>query len=184
MIFAAINTIKTELNNYISCELGNISEILSADTSSSGTNAEIIISLINIEENRISRDPQNFIKKSTGIILKNPAIHLNLSLLFTSIKKGSGYESSITNVQKVIEFFQIKSVFDHINTPALDPGIEKLILDMVSMNLEQLNQLWSIIGNKYCPSVIYKMRMVTIDSVTDQQAPIIKEVEARHELIN
>jgi hypothetical protein len=50
-------------------------------------------------------------------------------------------------------------------------GIEKLILEMNSLNFDQLNQLWSIIGGKYQPSVVYRMRMVTVDSVTDERKP-------------
>ena len=86
-------------------------------------------------------------------------------------------------MQEVIQFFQAKYVFDHLNTPNLDAGIEKLVLEMMSFNLDQLHQLWSMLGGKYHPSVEYKMRMITVDSVTDQAGPLIKEIEAQHHLI-
>ena len=82
MIFESIDIIRQELkNNAINADVGNISEIVN-DPNNNGINADVIISLINIEENRISRDPNNFIRKDSGIILKNPAIHLYLTLLF------------------------------------------------------------------------------------------------------
>ena len=86
-------------------------------------------------------------------------------------------------MQEVIQFFQAKYVFDHLNTPNLDAGIEKLVLEMMSFNLDQLHQLWSMLGGKYHPSVAYKMRMITVDSVTDQAGPLIKEIDAQHHLI-
>lgn len=183
MIFQAIDIIKAELTNAgISVALGNIGEIVSGSDSNHGVNADIIISLINIEENRISRDPLPYKRDDSGIRMKNPAIHLNLTLLFTSVKHSGGYESSLQNIQQIIEFFQKKYVFDHINTPALDTGIEKLILELLSLNLEQLHQLWSMLGGKYHPSVAYKMRMVTIDKDTGISGPLIKEIEANYHL--
>ena len=175
MIFQAVDIIRSQLtNNAIPAELGNIGEILSSNTHSADTN--IIISLINIEENRVSRDTQNFIRNGTGISYKNPAVNLYLTLLFTSVRDNGGYGLALQSIQNLIGFFQHKYVFDHINTPELDPGIDKLILEMISMNVEQLQLLWSMLGGKYHPSVAYRMRMVTIDSVGDETGFPITEV--------
>src|SRR5438105_5158471 len=153
MIFPAIDIVRQELiNNGVNADLGNISEIIN-DLNNNGVNADIIISLINIEENRISRDPNNFIRKDGGIILKNPAVHLYLTLLFTSVRRAGGYGLSLQDLQNVVSVFQKKFVFDHDNTPALDPNIEKLILDMISLNLQQLHEIWSVLGARYFPSV-------------------------------
>src|SRR5680860_584801 len=162
MIFPALDIIRLELSNSgIEAELGNIGEILSNNVNAADSN--IILSLINIEENRVSRDPHNYMRNGTELLLKNPAINLYLTVLFTSIRPESGYGLALQSLQQVIEFFQNKYVFDHSNTENLDPGIEKLILEMISLNLEQLQQLWSMLGGKYHPSVAYKMRMITID---------------------
>lgn len=180
MIFPAINIIQTELNRVVSAEAGNIGEILSGNHDAG---KDIIISLINIEENRISRESHNYVRTDTGITLKNPALHLNLTLLFTSVKHDAGYEMALTNIQHVIEFFQSKSVFDHTNTSNLNNGIEKLILEMMTLNLEQLQQLWSMLGGKYHPSVVYRMRMVTIDTSKGENVLPIKEIESNYFLI-
>lgn len=175
MIFEATDIIRTELiNSGIGAELGNIGEILGSSTHSADTN--IIISLINIEEDRVSRDPQNFIRHGTGVIYKNPAVNLNLTLLFTAVRDNGGYGLALQSLQNLIAFFQRKYVFDHLNTPALNVGIEKLILEMISMNVEQLQLLWSMLGGKYHPSIAYKMRMITIDSLSDQTGNPINEI--------
>ncbi len=176
MIFPAVDIIRQELiNNSVNAALGNISEIAN-DISASGVNADVIISLINIEENRMSRDPNNYIRKDAAIIIKNPAVHLNLTLLFTSVRQVGAYGLSLQDLQNVIGFFQRKYVFDHANTPGLNANIERLVLEMVSLNLQQLNEIWSVLGGRYFPSVVYRMRMVTIDSVTDLEGPPVKEV--------
>ncbi|MDQ6763554.1 MAG: DUF4255 domain-containing protein [Bacteroidota bacterium] len=187
MIFQAIDIIHKELNKElnllsppVTAEVGNIGEILA--TNNQGSDKDIIISLINIEENRISRDPRNYLRTETGMLMKNPAVHLNITLLFTSVKLDTGYQFALQNIQHVIEFFQNKYVFDHINTPDLDAGIEKLILEMISFNLEQLHQLWSMLGGKYHPSAAYRMRMITIDNAAGVPGPLIKEIEANYHL--
>ena len=185
MIFPAVNIIKQELNSSfaaahlnIHVELGNISEILS-DLNANLDDTAIIISLINIEENRISRDPNNYVRVGNGIVVKNPAVHLYLSLLFTAIRQTSNHfnDQALQDLQEVIAFFQKKFVFDHSNTENLDPNIERLILDMVSLNLQQMHEIWSVLGGKYFPSVVYRMRMVTIDYESRQEGPLIKEIE-------
>jgi hypothetical protein len=180
MIFQALKFIRTQLNTTgLVSELGNIGELLSGQGGlAANTNADVIISLVNIEENRISRDPRNYRQNGTGILLKNPAVHLYLTLLFTATRSDA-YELALKNLQSVIQFFQHKCVFDAATAPGLDQGIEKLVLDMVSINLEALNQLWSILGSRYQPSVIYKMRMITIDSVTEEPGSVVQEIETK-----
>ena len=183
MIFAAINLIRSELNSSplgIISELGSVGELVSNGDINNNTDSNIIITLVNIEENRMSRDPLNYFKSGTDLFLKNPAMHLNLTLLFTATRSEGAYGAAMRNIQHVVEFFQEKYVFDQTNTPGIDPGIEKLVLEMVSVNMEQLNHLWSILGGRYQPSVVYKMRMVTIDSVTRKLAGIVKEIETKY----
>jgi hypothetical protein len=178
VIFQAIDCIQKQLNPAIvNAVAGSIGEILTDGGNNPINDADIIISLVNIEENRISRDPRNYVHTGTDTFLKNPAMHLNLTLLFTALRSESAYGLALQNLQRVIEFFQGKYVFDHNNTPLLNAGIEKLILEMVTMNIEQLNHLWIINGGRYQPSVMYGMRMITIDSITNVQMPAIKEVQ-------
>ena len=181
MIFEAIDCIQKELSPAIvNAVAGNISEILTAGGANPINDVDIIISLVNVEENRLSRDPRNYVQNGNDIFYKNPAIHLNLTLLFTVLRSEAAYGPALQNLQRVILFFQGKSVFDHNNTPGLDARIEKLILEMVTMDLEQLNHLWAITGCRYQPSVMYCMRMITFDSVTTLRPGIISEVETRY----
>ena len=178
MILPALNVIRAELNNnvpQIRTELASIGEVI-ANNAQPNNNPDIIISVINIEENRISRDPRNYLKSGNDIFPKNPAIHLHLTLLFTALRADGAYTIALQNLQRLINFFQNRYVFDNLNTP----GLEKLIMEMVSINLEQLNHLWSIAGGRYQPSVVYKMRMVTIDTAPGPAGNVIREIETNY----
>jgi len=177
MIFQAISFIQQQLNDHVGTVAANIGEIVAETAPMPGQGTNIVLTLINTEENRISRDPRNYQRVGTDLLVKNPPVHLNLTLLFTAIRRGDApYDNALINLQAVIQFFQRQYVFDHTNSTGLDPGIEKLVLEMMTINLEQLNHLWSIMGGRYFPSVVYKMRMVTIDSVTEQGGGIVREI--------
>jgi Pvc16 N-terminal domain len=46
------------------------------------------------------------------------------------------------------------------------------------MSFEQTNHLWSVLGGKYFPSVMYKVRQVTLnEDVTISESGFIKEVQ-------
>jgi hypothetical protein len=178
MILPALNIIRAELNNNvppISTELASIGEVI-ANNAQPNNNPDIIISLVNVEENRISRDPRNYLKSGNDVFPKNPAVHLYLTLLFTATRSDTSYTIALQNLQRLINFFQNRYVFDNLNTQ----GLDKLIMEMVSINLEQLNHLWSIAGGRYQPSVVYKMRMVTIDTAPGPAGNVIKEIENKY----
>jgi hypothetical protein len=45
------------------------------------------------------------------------------------------------------------------------------------MNFEQVNHLWSTLGGKYLPSVLYKMKLVTIADQDNQiEGGLITEI--------
>ena len=58
---------------------------------------------------------------------------------------------------------------NHQNAPDLVDPVEKLVFEMVNLNIQELSQIWGVHGGKYLPSVLYKTRMVTIseDIISD-----------------
>jgi hypothetical protein len=139
-----------------------------------------ILTLVNIEEDRISKSPENFRRDGDRIIYKNPKLYLNLYCLFSV--NHSTYDTSLQYLSLILQFFQYRNVINHANSPSsgsikLDEKIEKLVFDMISMNFEQVNHLWGTLGGKYLPSVLYKVRMVTIeDDTPDSVATAISGV--------
>ena len=185
MIDNALKIIANEVNKYLVRKLdpdrdptatkriatGNVTKVLEPDAAGSrsdSTSAPGILSLVNLEEERDSK-PNNFVRVNDKIEYRNPKINLNLYCLFAM--NHPSYDTSLQYLSLVIQFFQYRSVIDHKNTPpenglALDPKINKLIFDLISMNSEQVNHLWATLGGKYLPSVLYKVRMITIEDDT------------------
>lgn len=186
ILLDAIEFLQKELINYLSqklrmtpevyAEIGNLAFANDPGNSNNNNlNNTVVISLVNVEEDRVSKKPDNVYRSPSGVTYKNPEIHLNLYILFSANK--TGYGTALENLSYIIQFFQYNNVFSADNFPEFPLNIEKLIPDMVSLNFEQLNQLWSFLGGKQVPSVMYKFRMVVIDEGTKQsEGTMIKEI--------
>jgi hypothetical protein len=131
--------------------------------------------LVNIEEDRISKSPENYVRQDNNLIYKNPKIYLNLYALFAV--NLSSYPESLKRLSFIIQFFQYQNVFTPLGSPGLPAGIEKLILDLNTLSFQDMNNLWGILGSKYLPSVMYKIRMISISEEFSQgNAPLLHEI--------
>ena len=157
--------------------LGNVAALSDAGN----TEPNVILSLINIEEEVLLRNPETFLR-TPAPVYRNPPIYLNVTVIFGAYQpnkndSGQNYEESISKIQKVIGFFQRRNVFDKSEFNDLPDGIENLRISLVNLSLDQLHQLWSILGGKYVPSVVYKMRMVIIDeAIEGPEVPLITQI--------
>ncbi len=131
------------------------------------------LTLINIEEERINKPQTTTRTVADGqVVVLNPDLHLNLYLLFSA--NFTDYLTSTRYLSAIIGLFQGQNVFTPESAPSMDPGIERLVVDLYSLNLEQQNHLWGYLGGKYLPSVVYKARLVRIQEnlVRREGAPI------------
>lgn len=196
MINEALNLLKNEINVYLDLKNGNpIGEkliVLSNVALGSGDWAippqKLGISLINVEEEKVFKDQQTQFRNSAGQYEQyNPELKLNLYVLICSnyvndpqVADDTKYEQGLRQLSSVISFFQGKNVFTPENTPVMAnveyQYLKKLVIELYSYSFEQQFNFWSILGAKYLPSVLYKVRMLTYQErlVQSQNSPITK----------
>jgi hypothetical protein len=83
-------------------------------------------------------------------------MHFNTTLIFGAYLPNTNnlttnYEESVSKIQRIIGFFQRQSVFDRSLFPDLPAGIEKLVFELVSLNLEQLPTSGRCLGGSTFP---------------------------------
>jgi hypothetical protein len=144
--------------------LFNVSQ-LGSDTDAADDTKNAFLTLVNIEEDRISKSQENYVRKNDRIVFQQPKVHLNLYLLFSA---NLDYTESLKRISLIIQFFQHRSVFTPLTSPSLPAGIDELILDLYTANFQDLNNLWGVMGSRYLPSVMYKMRLITISEDLEQ----------------
>ncbi|HMP91423.1 MAG TPA: DUF4255 domain-containing protein [Phnomibacter sp.] len=186
MIDKALAFIGQEVNKYFDVrfgantekhvKLGNVARLTdneSAQTPPTG----VVFGVVNIEEDRISKSPDNFRKVGQDKIeYIHPKVYLNLYLLFAV--NLTSYTETLKHLSALVQFFQHRYLFTSNQNPGLDANIDKLIVELHSLNFEQLNHLWGILGGKYLPSALYKMRVVGIqEEKVEATAKPILEIE-------
>ena len=192
MIANALRLIVDEVNQYINSlepnrtgpdvvELGHIALADSAEQARGGTLDRVILSLVNLEEEKRLKNNGRKVKVGDNVQLSNPPINLNLYLLFSA--SILDYPMALHRLSQVIEFFQGKYVFTVANSP--NPRVVddesladmKLILDIHTLNFEQINDLWGSLGGKQVPFVVYRTRLLELrrDAVL-QAAPLIEQI--------
>jgi len=194
MINESLQFIADELNKYLVLKmgpanepprlvLGNVSRLFDGEVAAAGLTNKVILSLVNVEEDRVAKQQENFERMDVSTRYKSPQLYLNLYILFSANR--SGYTDSLQHLSYILQFFQFQNVFTPITHPKLnDYRIEKLCVDLCTLNFEQVNHLWSTLGGKYIPSVLYKVRQITIDEdLTVSESGFIKEVQINDKVI-
>lgn len=197
MIHFALDFLAQEVNAYLELKNGVVGEkiVLTNVATQEGNwaipNNRVGLSLINIEEERIFKDQRTAVVNSEGKTENfNPEIKLNLYIIFTANytsgdteTSGVEYKEGLKQLSYVISFFQEKYVFTSANSPLLaqiDQNIQKLIVELYSYSFEQLYSFWSVIGAKYLPSVLYRVRLLSFQGKkTTSQLPSIESIESR-----
>ncbi|HKX86339.1 MAG TPA: Pvc16 family protein [Flavobacterium sp.] len=156
----------------------------------------ITLSIVNIEEDKTLRNQSVYLKETNDQTqisrYKQPTQHLIISVLFASYSKDlSKYLDGLDKLKGVISYFQQNNSFFYKNddtemidyntylgkTEVQQQDYHKITMESVSLSTEQLNQLWSYLGSKYMPSMLYKMRLCMIQDSPLVQDNVIKKVK-------
>lgn len=155
--------------------ISNIAFLESTLTVNPALDNKIVITLVKIEEEFAMKNrPTNRRNPVTNNIeYVNPPVFLNLYILITP--NTSDYGVTLTFLSRVISYFQYQRVFTENNAaiPSEDGDILPIRhfnfnLSMESPTIEQLNHLWSILGGKLLPSVLYKLQLQVIEYIPDE----------------
>ncbi len=141
------------------------------------------------EERREGKRPQYLPTDDRQFMRLNPPVEIDLNVLFVAHSKD--YDTALRDLSDVLGFFQANPVFDATRFPALNATVEtpeqtpwrlvsRLSFTLSNLTFEQQNNLWAMLGAKYMPSVVYRMRMLTIfDTKGQEKVPAVTEVALR-----
>jgi len=169
------NPVTREVNKL--ARLGNIS-ILESNTGTGNEDLQkkVILTLVNLDEEKTLKNNSHYVKQGETIMQRNPILYLNLYILLSCAHDD--YEEALKRISEAISFFQSKYIFtpENAEVPFPENDVEKIVIDLFSMNFEQINNLWSILGGKYLPSVLYKLRLIPVQASEPKGARVIKAI--------
>lgn len=168
MIDSAINYLASQLNQYLrrrfdlSEDIVVVSNVLELDGSvAPHASNKMLVFLVGLEKDTVPYRKSANGMASDRSVLAHPPVFLNLHLMFAGSFAGSNYSEALKFVSNTVNFFQSLPVFDRENSPDLDEMIDKLTVEIVNLDVRDLSSLWGMLGGRYLPSVLYKVRMVS-----------------------
>lgn len=185
MISHALTIVINELNRHLAdvyestlpqVALGNLAEGLSTASGSNGIPRNMLyLSVVNIKEERTLKNLPTRVRNDTTlkVYYENPPVFLNFLILMAATH--SDYTNALTVLSRAIRFFQFRNVLTQDNVAPesittssvpLNPLDQlesfKLIFDLYSPSMEEVNHLWGTLGGKQYPFVLYMLRMIDL----------------------
>ncbi len=136
---------------------------------------KVVLSIINLEHEKNVKHLMKYVPDNQGKINEiNPPVFLNLYLLISANYNSDNYLEALKMLSAIIGFFQSSKVFNSSFYPDMEPTIDRLTFEIYNVPIQELSHIWSGIGAKYVPSMIYKVRMVCIDKgEIKKETPVI-----------
>lgn len=140
----------------------------------------IILSVVKIEEEATLKNaPAHRVNPISGVReYINPPAYLNLYVMVTA--HLDNYGTALRCLSQIIGYVQYHPVFRDQRAPGgedLSTDAYTFNVSMVSPTFEQINHIWSVLGGKQLPSVLYKLQLVDIlyEGET-REGPLIREI--------
>ncbi|SMS01983.1 hypothetical protein VIM7927_03294 [Vibrio mangrovi] len=181
MIDEALNYVRNVLSRQLSHQFGVDGEpvIMNHLVESGGSvplsnQNKMVLTLINLEHETAKQfyggaRPDY----STNTVQQiQPAIRFNLDILMTA--HFDVYSEALKFLSATIAFFQAHPTMTRQLFPDMPPSLEQLQFEIENSPYERTHNLWSALGAKYQPSIIYKIRHVIVqaDQVTGSAARV------------
>lgn len=189
MVYTVLSTIQKKLDEFIrnkfslNEQLVQLSNLANGDSLQENiSNNKLLVTLVNIER-EYSMGIQfrtNTLNNGTSS-LGRPPVHLNFFVMFSANFAEKNYDESLKYISATLEFVQRNDLINQYNTPELDKSIAKLQIELVNLSFHELSNLWSILGSKYLPSFLCKIRMIAIDSDEIDRIQIASETVSLNE---
>lgn len=171
MINLAVQLLATQLNQYLRriYTLGEdvvvVSNLLEMNGNvAENVNNKLVVFLVNIEKDTVPFRQVSSHEIGEREIQSSAPLYFNLYLMMTANFTGNSYPEALKFLSSTISFFRKNHVINHQTAPEMDLRIEKLILDIENLSIQDLSNLWGSLGGKYLPSILYRVRMVAFDA--------------------
>lgn len=130
-------------------ELGNINK---------ENKNKVVLSITNFIQEKNSQYATKMSSTAAYINARDKLLSYHVDLLITA--SYDNYLASLDFLSTAHNFFQEKAVFTPQNSPGLPLHIQKVSLEAMVLNYQEMESLWSMLGARYMPSVLYKIVIV------------------------
>ncbi len=188
MIDRAVSLVAARLNAHLRARFGVADDLVAVSgltdaegKTPAGVRNRLAVFVAGITRDAMARGVPGRAPIVAGRSPVNPApVHLNVHLMLASCFDPENYLESLKILSHAVQFFQVHPVFDRSSAPDMDRAIEQLSFEIENLDADGVSQLWGVLGGRYLPSVLYRMRTVTIDAgALTAERLVIRSPDAR-----
>lgn len=172
MIDAALTVMAGQLNEHLRrrFQLSEDLAVLSNLLEQNGTLVplvanKLVLFLAGVERDAIAhRAPGTALGLRGATLASGEPVYLNLLVMCAANFSGGNYAEALKFLSSAIAFFQTHQVLDPLDAPGLDRRLDRLVVSIENLSSAEMHSLWGIHSGRYLPSVLYRVRMVGLDS--------------------
>lgn len=117
---------------------------------------QMVVALLNVEREGAMGISAGFQTEGKVFLQKMPPWYLNMYFVVASVFEEKRYTDGIKMLSDTISYLQQHPVFSPV-------GGKKFMIEPVTLSIQELTNVWSILGGRYCPSVVCKVRMLRFE---------------------
>ena len=138
------------------------------------------MTLVNVQEETTMKNTPYYRSENGRTVYQNPPLNLNLFVLFSVLYRD--YDTALKLLSRVVEFFQSQTEISFATTPAPEQNSisrdVRLLPDLYSLSFDQLNQLWGSLGGKQVPFLLYRFRLLAVETQKRKaEVPVVGEIQ-------
>ena len=117
---------------------------------------KMLVSLIGIEREVTAGISAPIQRTGGGYTRMMPSLMLNLNIVLVAVYDEKQYAESLSVLSDTLKFVQ--------SLPKFEVDDIGYTIEIVNLSTQDVNNIWTTLGGQYYPSVICKIRRLTIDA--------------------
>lgn len=117
---------------------------------------KMVVSLLNVERETSGGISAPVQRTGEGYVRLQPPLQLNLNVMLAAVFDERQYAASLSVLTDTLRFIQ--------STPRFTVEGTDYTIEIVSLSPQDLNNVWTLLGGQYHPSVVCKIRRLTLDA--------------------
>lgn len=161
MLYTALYELTDSLNDYLNAFYEapeGMAELGTPDADIAEAPDKLLVGLVNLERETALGIAGDYRPSADGgYVRQAPPWYLNVYVVVAAVFGRKRYAESLKVLSKALGFLQRQASFQTSDG-------QTYTLEPISADTQALTNLWSILGSRYYPSVICKLRRLVIDS--------------------
>lgn len=117
---------------------------------------KMVVSLLSVERETSGGIAAPVQRTQDGYVRTQPPLLLNLNVMLAAVFDERQYAKSLSVLSDTLRFIQ--------SVPRFEVEDVDYTIEIVSVTSQDLNNVWTLLGGQYYPSVLCKIRRLTIDA--------------------